>query len=143
MSNLKKDFLEKFGYCLDYQKLGYSKLQSLIQMMPEARIESGYIVSSSTPAPYESASSFEELGPVSKKIHEYEPSVSDEGNYESETDEEASLKQSGYERKKTKKGDETESDLLEILGSWDTLDDDKKQKKPAKSCAFDEDKLAC
>ncbi|VVB18037.1 unnamed protein product [Arabis nemorensis] len=66
MSNLKKDFLEKFGYRLDYRSLGYPKLQSLIQMMPEARIESGYIVPSSTPAPYDSTSSFEELGPRKK-----------------------------------------------------------------------------
>lgn len=135
MSNLKKDFLDKFGYRLEYHNLGYPKLQSLIQMMPEARIESGYIVPSSTPAPYESDSSFEDLGPVSKKIRENEPSVSDE-DFDSETEEEElSFKQSGNERKK-KKEDETESDLLQILGSWDTV---KKQKKTANT--FGEDKL--
>ncbi|CAE6259699.1 unnamed protein product [Arabidopsis arenosa] len=135
MSNFKKDFLVKFGYRLEHHNLGYPKLQSLIQMIPEARIESGYIVPSSTPVPYESDSLFEDLGPVSKKIHENESSVSEEEDYNSETDEEASVKQNDEERKK-KKEDETECDLLQILGSWDT---DKKQKKSAKT--FGEDKL--
>ncbi|KAG7535481.1 OST-HTH associated domain [Arabidopsis thaliana x Arabidopsis arenosa] len=135
MSNFKKDFLVKFGYRLEHHNLGYPKLQSLIQMIPEARIESGYIVPSSTPVPYESDSLFEDLGPVSKKVHENESSVSEEEGYNSETDEEASVKQNDEERKK-KKEDETECDLLQILGSWDT---DKKQKKSAKT--FGEDKL--
>ncbi|KAL1215440.1 hypothetical protein V5N11_021867 [Cardamine amara subsp. amara] len=135
MSNFKKDFVKRFGYRLDYQNLGYPKLQSLIEMMPEARIEFGYIVPWSTPAPYESDSSFEELGPVSKKIHEYGPSVSEEEDFDSDTDEETSLKQSS-DGSTNKKGDETASNLLEMLGSWDT-----EQKKPAKTYAFGEDKL--
>ncbi|XP_010484263.1 PREDICTED: uncharacterized protein LOC104762633 [Camelina sativa] len=136
MSNLKKDFLDRFGYRLEYHNLGYPKLQSLIQMMPEARIESGYIVPSSTPVPYESDSSFEDLGPVSKKTHKNEPSVvtDEEDHDDSETEDEASLEKSGDGRKKEE--DETNSDLLQILGSWDT---DKKQKKPTET--FGEDKL--
>ncbi|XP_010462833.1 PREDICTED: uncharacterized protein LOC104743447 [Camelina sativa] len=131
MSNLKKDFLDRFGYRLEYHNLGYPKLQSLIQMMPEARIESGYIVPSSTPVPYESdSSSFEDLGPVSKKTHKSEPSDYDD----SETEDEASLEKSGDGRKKEKDG--TNNDLFQILGSWDT---DKKQKKPTET--FGEDKL--
>ncbi|CAH2043473.1 unnamed protein product [Thlaspi arvense] len=137
MSNLKKDFLESFGYRLDYHSLGYPKLQSLIQIMPEARIESGHIVPSSTPVPYGSDSSFEELGPVSKEIHEYEQSVSEDEDSDSGTQEEAPSKQSGNERKKKKKkGGETESDLLEILGFLDPVKD------VNKTCAFDEDKFA-
>ncbi|KAG7607303.1 putative NYN domain, limkain-b1-type, meiosis regulator and mRNA stability factor 1 [Arabidopsis thaliana] len=131
ITKFKKAFLEKFGYRLEYRKFGFSKLQSLIQMMPEARIESGHIVTSSTPVPCESDSSFEDLGPVSKKIHENESSVSEGEDYDSEMEEKASSKQSGGERKK--KEDETESDLLQILGSWDT------DRKPAKT--FGEDKL--
>jgi len=131
ITKFKKAFLEKFGYRLEYRKFGFSKLQSLIEMMPEARIESGHIVTSSTPVPCESDSSFEDLGPVSKKIHENESSVSEGEDYDSEMEEKASSKQSGGERKK--KEDETESDLLQILGSWDT------DKKPAKT--FGEDKL--
>ncbi|CAF1921870.1 hypothetical protein HID58_049839 [Brassica napus] len=94
MSNFKKDFLEEFKYRLDYQSLGYPKLQCLIQMMPEARIESGYIVPSSTQAPYASDSSLDkEVGSVSKK---------------------------------KEKGDETERDVLKILGCWDSVEDDEK-----------------
>ncbi|KAF8058372.1 hypothetical protein N665_1247s0002 [Sinapis alba] len=94
ISNFKKDFLEEFKYRLDYQSLGYPKLQSLIQMIPEVRIESGYIVPSS---------SLEDVGSVSRK---------------------------------KEKGDETERDVLKILGCWDTVEDDEK-----KTCGFGKDKL--
>ncbi|CAA7034765.1 unnamed protein product [Microthlaspi erraticum] len=126
MGNLRKDFLETFKYCLDYQNLGYPKLQSLIQIMPEARIESGFIVPSSTPVPYQSDSSLGELGP--------EPSVSEYENSDSEEAKEASLalKQNGGERKKKK---DLESDLLQLMGSWDNDED------VEKSYAFGEDKL--
>ncbi|XP_048616661.1 uncharacterized protein LOC125588839 [Brassica napus] len=102
MSNFKKDFLDEFKYRLDYQSLGYPKLQALIQMMPEARIESGYIVPSSTQAPYASDSSLDkEVGSVSKK----------------------------------EKGDETEREVLKILGCWDSVEDDEK------TSGFGKDKL--
>lgn len=122
MGNLRKDFLEKFNYRLDYQNLGYPKLQSLIQIMPQARIESGFIVPSSTPVPYQSDSSFGELCP---EPHE---------NSDTEEAEEASLtlKQKGGERKKKK---DSESDLLQILDSRDNDED------VEKSYAFGEDKL--
>ncbi|CAH8319213.1 unnamed protein product [Eruca vesicaria subsp. sativa] len=97
MSNFKKDFLEEFKYRLDYQHLGYPKLQSLIQMMPEAKIESGYIVPSSTLAPHES---------------------------KAEKNEGAALKESGDEKKKKKEeGNKTERDVLKILGCWDSVED--------------------
>ncbi|CAN7046395.1 unnamed protein product [Brassica rapa subsp. trilocularis] len=103
MSNFKKDFLEEFKYRLDYQSLGYPKLQALIQMMPEARIESGYIVPSSTQAPYASESSLDkEVGSVSKK---------------------------------KEKGDETEREVLKILGCWDSVEDEEK------TSGFGKDKL--
>ncbi|KAJ4887649.1 putative endonuclease or glycosyl hydrolase [Raphanus sativus] len=118
MSNFKKDFLDEFGYRLDYQSLGYPKLHCLIQMMPEARVESGYIVPSSTLAPYASDSSVkEEVGSVSnKKTHESEPSAEDDV-------------------KKKEEGDKTERDVLRILGCWDSVEDDEK------SCGFGKDKL--
>ncbi|XP_024007340.1 uncharacterized protein LOC18012760 [Eutrema salsugineum] len=134
MSKLKKDFLETFGYRLDYHNLGYTKLQSLIQMMPEAKIESGYIVPSSTPAPHGPDLSFEELGPVSKEIHEYDPSVSEDEDSDSETHEKAPLKQSAN-KSKEKKRDKVERELLQILDSLDTDND------VQKICACGEDKL--
>ncbi|KAJ0238299.1 putative endonuclease or glycosyl hydrolase [Hirschfeldia incana] len=122
MSLFKKDFLEEFGYRLDYQSLGYPKLQSLIQMMPEARVESGYIVPSSTLAPYASRSSVkEEVGSVSKKTtNESEPSVGDDVK---------------KEKKEKEERDQTERDVLKILGCWDSVEDDEK------ACGFGKDKL--
>ncbi|KAL2551498.1 putative endonuclease or glycosyl hydrolase [Forsythia ovata] len=43
MGSFRKLFLEKYGYALDLQKLGYQKLVSLLQVMPRVTIESNYI----------------------------------------------------------------------------------------------------
>ncbi|KAL0448483.1 UNVERIFIED_CONTAM: hypothetical protein Slati_1404700 [Sesamum latifolium] len=47
MGSFRKLFLEKHGYALDLQKLGYEKLVNLLQIMPGARIESNLIVPAS------------------------------------------------------------------------------------------------
>ncbi|KAL9245678.1 hypothetical protein vseg_019302 [Gypsophila vaccaria] len=39
-SLFKKQFLDKYGYALDHQKLGYPKLVFLLQMMPGVKVES-------------------------------------------------------------------------------------------------------
>ncbi|KAJ4965970.1 hypothetical protein NE237_017819 [Protea cynaroides] len=44
MGSFKKLFLERYGYVLDYQMLGYSKLVALLQTMPGVTIESTYIL---------------------------------------------------------------------------------------------------
>ncbi|XP_010260965.1 PREDICTED: uncharacterized protein LOC104599913 [Nelumbo nucifera] len=44
MGCFKKLFLERYGYVLDYQMLGYQKLAALLQNMPGVRIESTYIL---------------------------------------------------------------------------------------------------
>ncbi|XP_042491748.1 uncharacterized protein LOC122071447 isoform X2 [Macadamia integrifolia] len=44
MGSFGKLFAERYGYVLDYQMLGYSKLGALLQVMPEAKIESTYIL---------------------------------------------------------------------------------------------------
>ncbi|KAG6605277.1 Meiosis regulator and mRNA stability factor 1, partial [Cucurbita argyrosperma subsp. sororia] len=44
MGAFRKLFLEKYGYHLDLQKLGYPKLASLLQIMPGVTIESTFIV---------------------------------------------------------------------------------------------------
>lgn len=48
MGSFRKLFLERYGYSLDVQKLGYQRLASLLQMMPGVKIESTYIVPSWT-----------------------------------------------------------------------------------------------
>jgi len=39
MGILRKKFLERYGYSLNYQKLGYPKLVSLLQIMPGVKVE--------------------------------------------------------------------------------------------------------
>ncbi|KAL7254660.1 hypothetical protein ACSBR1_008920 [Camellia fascicularis] len=44
MGSFRKLFLERYGYPLDIQKLGYQKLVNLLQIMPGVKIDSTYIV---------------------------------------------------------------------------------------------------
>lgn len=46
ISSFKKLFLKRYGYNLDFQRLGYEKLASLLQTMPGVKIESCYILPS-------------------------------------------------------------------------------------------------
>ncbi|XP_058087121.1 uncharacterized protein LOC131234333 isoform X2 [Magnolia sinica] len=46
MGCFKPLFLEKYGYVLDHQMLGYQKLTSLLQIMPGVKVESAFIVPS-------------------------------------------------------------------------------------------------
>ncbi|KAL5751996.1 hypothetical protein ACOSQ2_022503 [Xanthoceras sorbifolium] len=48
LGSFRKLFLERYGYHLDVQKLGYQKLASVLQIMPGVKIESTYIVPAST-----------------------------------------------------------------------------------------------
>ncbi|RDX69330.1 hypothetical protein CR513_51572, partial [Mucuna pruriens] len=43
MSSFPKLFVDRYGYHLDLQKLGYQKLASLLQIMPDLKVESTYI----------------------------------------------------------------------------------------------------
>ncbi|XP_074264298.1 uncharacterized protein LOC141586826 [Silene latifolia] len=43
MALFKKRFLEKYGYALDHQKLGYPKLVSLLQVMPGVKVEADQV----------------------------------------------------------------------------------------------------
>ncbi|KAJ4715435.1 meiosis arrest female protein 1-like [Melia azedarach] len=44
LGSFRKLFLERYGYHLDLQKLGYQKLATLLQIMPGVKIESTYIL---------------------------------------------------------------------------------------------------
>ncbi|KAA8546971.1 hypothetical protein F0562_003400 [Nyssa sinensis] len=46
MGSFRKLFLERYGYSLDLQKLGYQKLATLLQIMPGVKIESTHIIPS-------------------------------------------------------------------------------------------------
>lgn len=43
ISIFRPTFIQRYGYILDYQTLGYPKLVSLLQILPGVRIESSYI----------------------------------------------------------------------------------------------------
>lgn len=49
ISTFKKLFLKRYGYHLDFQRLGYERLASLLQMMSGVKIESGYILPKMVP----------------------------------------------------------------------------------------------
>lgn len=43
ISSFPRLFVDRYGYHLDFQKLGYQKLAPLLQIMPEVKVESTYI----------------------------------------------------------------------------------------------------
>ncbi|XP_072969921.1 uncharacterized protein [Typha angustifolia] len=144
MSIFRPIFIQKYGYVLDYQMLGYPKLQSMLQIMPGARIESSFVL------PTEKFQSedekrkvvsrenegknngedyvWEELGPVSdaatnennntqeasKELSFDEASLADEEFSDSE-DESASQYDGSDQH--LRRGEE-DSSLLQILDSW-------------------------
>ncbi|KAL8473761.1 hypothetical protein ACS0TY_030566 [Phlomoides rotata] len=81
IAGFRKLFLQRQGYALDLEKLGYDKLVNLLQIMPEVRIESNLILPAGAPKSFDSQSiagqvvdsstkdddsdsSFDELGPA-------------------------------------------------------------------------------
>ncbi|KAL3630107.1 hypothetical protein CASFOL_023091 [Castilleja foliolosa] len=127
LGSFRKLFLEKNGYALDLQKLGYEKLVNLLQIMPRARIEANMIFPAEAFKNLDSQmggddnySSWDELGPVdddkragkqAAKIpeHDYEPVLSDDFS-----DSEDDISENGVNKSKP----EEESSLLQILDSW-------------------------
>ncbi|CBI37626.3 unnamed protein product, partial [Vitis vinifera] len=123
MGAFRKLFLERYGYSLDVQKLGYQRLASLLQIMPGVKIESTYIVPSWTASKgslLESSdtngqedneddldSPWEELGPVA------------------DTNSNRNEMESEQERPKISKED---SSLLRILDSWYSSKEDNKRR---------------
>ncbi|GFP80693.1 meiosis arrest female protein 1 [Phtheirospermum japonicum] len=79
LGSFRKLFLEKNGYALDLQKLGYEKLVNLLQIMPRARIEANLIFPAgafknpdSLTRGDDNDSSWDELGPVDDSGREKE-----------------------------------------------------------------------
>ncbi|KAJ0879613.1 putative NYN domain, limkain-b1-type, meiosis regulator and mRNA stability factor 1 [Helianthus annuus] len=160
----KKLFLEKYGYHLEVQQLGYQKLATLLQIMPGVKLESNHIFPSGGGFRSKDADAskkdddidtqWEELGPIERmktKKDDFE-TVSD--NDLSDSDSESSP----TEVQNQKKGRKEESSLLQILDSWysnkeDTTSritsdgseklpsyDDADKQKPSKRYSFVADK---
>ncbi|PKA47002.1 hypothetical protein AXF42_Ash011676 [Apostasia shenzhenica] len=138
----RPEFIQKYGYILNYQMLGYPKLLSLLQIMPGVRVKLSRVfpaeianqVSDSNQEddkdnPVENGnsedSSWEELGPISdsatleqkhgleKEAIFPEASLSDDEFSDSEEDLPSPACKSG-----DNKQDDEDSTLLKILSSW-------------------------
>ncbi|KAL0349613.1 UNVERIFIED_CONTAM: hypothetical protein Sradi_4110500 [Sesamum radiatum] len=132
MGSFRKLFLEKHGYALDLQKLGYEKLVNLLQIMPGVRIDESPVLSTKDD---DSDSSWDELGPLDSsgpgkratdarltrkgqnartesRLPDYEPLEEDDF---SDSEEETSSKSENEIKSRLK---EEESSLLQILDSW-------------------------
>ncbi|KAI3774430.1 hypothetical protein L1987_48985 [Smallanthus sonchifolius] len=124
ISSFKKLFLEKYGYHLEVQQLGYQKLATLLQIMPGVKLESNHIFPSGdcfrsknanlSRKEDDSDTQWEELGPIAQmktKKDDFE-TVSD--NDLSDSDSESSPTGLQNQTKCRKE----ESSLLQILDSW-------------------------
>nr|XP_043623220.1 uncharacterized protein LOC122595007 [Erigeron canadensis] len=120
ISSFKKLFLEKYGYNLEVQQLGYPKLASLIQIMPGVKLESNCIFPSgehsrNLRSDNDNDTLWEELGPVAQmesiKEDDFE-TVSDNDLSDSEDENSPTRFQMHSSRK------EQESSLLQILDTW-------------------------
>lgn len=124
ISSFKKLFLEKYGYNLEVQQLGYQKLATLLQIMPGVKLESNHIVpygdrfrsknAGSSRKEDDNDTQWDELGPIEQtktKKDDFE-TVSD--NDLSDSDSESSP--TGSQNQTTSRKEE--SSLLQILDSW-------------------------
>ncbi|KAL3621815.1 hypothetical protein CASFOL_034301 [Castilleja foliolosa] len=143
LGSFRKLFLEKNGYALDLQKLGYEKLVNLLQIMPRARIEANLIFPAGAFKNLDSQtrgddndSSWDELGPVddSGRGKRKKDNVILTRNDKRAGKQAAKLPQHDYEpvlnddfsdsdveiseNKVNKPKPEEESSLLQILDSW-------------------------
>ncbi|KAL6552219.1 hypothetical protein OROGR_008373 [Orobanche gracilis] len=133
LGSFRKLFLEKNGYALDLQKLGYEKLANLLQIMPGLRIESNYIFpagpfkipDSESLARSSKNDDFDELGPVDNPGRDKEktdlrfPRKQPDYDYTPVKDDDFSdSEDEALENEVNKTKLEDGSSLLQILDSW-------------------------
>ncbi|PKI58597.1 hypothetical protein CRG98_020986 [Punica granatum] len=142
----RKLFLEKYGYPLDLQKLGYLKITGLLQVIPGVSLESGLMFPSSrakqgsspvtstgiqsvASSDGDSSDSWDELGPLTKessggrtKLPKYESALLDEEEVTSGSEDETSLAGQGGGRHKKQRDMDEDSSLMQILNSWYSKD---------------------
>lgn len=137
ISSFKKLFLDKYGYHLEVQQLGYQKLATVLQIMPGVKLESNYILPDhsrglrsektgpiieeyrkSDLSKMEDDTQWDELGPIARMNTKKEvdcdfETVSDNDLSDSEED----SSPTGL-RNQAKCRTEADSSLLQILDSW-------------------------
>ncbi|CAN1288075.1 hypothetical protein LINPERPRIM_LOCUS19818 [Linum perenne] len=136
MGAFRKLFLDRYGYKLDVQKLGYQKLASLLTIMPGVKVDASYIFpNSSLKVPKKDSESDspwdDELGPADEAGTKgmippsYEPLSDDDESSSSDSEVEslAAIRQQADQVKKCSAG-ENDSSLLEVLAIWDASKND-------------------
>ncbi|CAN6335638.1 unnamed protein product [Urochloa humidicola] len=138
ISIFKLRFTQKHGYELDHQKLGYSDLASLLQIMPGARIKFPRVL----PAEDENGQAgskgsgssgnqdngddliWEELGPVSATTETAAAEVDKEMCYRPPTPSDDEFSDNDSQADQHPKRNAEQSSLLQIIDSWNSSKDD-------------------
>ncbi|XP_066355782.1 uncharacterized protein [Miscanthus floridulus] len=138
----KRRFTQKYGYELDHRKLGYPDLESLLQIMPDARVKFPRVM----PSEHGNGQGgnkgngnrsngddliWEELGPVSATTETAAAGVNKEMCYcpPTPSDDEFSDSDS-IKDQQPRRNAEQQSSLLQIIGSWNSSKSDGSSKKP-------------
>lgn len=137
ISIFKHRFAKKHGYELDHQKLGYADLESLLQIMPDARVkfprvlpaESGNDQGGSKGNGNQNGSDiWEELGPVSAST-ETTAGTDREMCYCPPTPSDDEFSDIDCPADKQSRRDAEQSSLLQIIDSWNSSKDGGSGKK--------------
>ncbi|CAN1828713.1 hypothetical protein LINPERHAP1_LOCUS32316 [Linum perenne] len=150
MGAFRKLFLDRYGYKLDVQKLGYQKLASLLTIMPGVKVDASYIFpNSSLKVPKkdsESDSPWDESPPLEAGTKgmippPYEPLSDDDESSSSDSEVEslAAIRQQADQVKKCSAG-ENDSSLLEVLAVWDASKNDETLKDDDDDADAEEEK---
>lgn len=138
----KRRFTQKYGYELEHRKLGYPDLESLLQIMPDARVKFPRVVPSEHGNGQAGSKGngnrsngddliWEELGPVSATKTAAASGINKEMCYcpPTPSDDEFSDTDSVKDQQ-PRRNAEQQSSLLQIIGSWSSSKGDGSSKKP-------------
>ncbi|CAL5098162.1 unnamed protein product [Urochloa decumbens] len=143
ISIFKLRFTRKYGYELDHQKLGYSELASLLQIMPGARIKfprvlpaengNGQAGSKGSGSSGNQNSGddliWEELGPVSATTETAAAEVDKEMCYRPPTPSDDEFSDNDSQADQHPRRNAEQSSLLQIIDSWNSSKDDVSSQK--------------
>ncbi|XP_062203284.1 uncharacterized protein LOC133905494 [Phragmites australis] len=140
ISIFKRHFAQKHGYELDHQKLGYTDLESLLRIMPGARVKYPRVLpaENGTGQPGNKGNGnqnngddfiWEELGPVSATT-ETAAGIDKEMCYRPPTSSDDEFSDNDNQAEQHPRRDAEHSSLLQIIDSWNSSKDDGSSKKP-------------
>ncbi|TVU50984.1 hypothetical protein EJB05_02383, partial [Eragrostis curvula] len=139
ISIFKNRFAQKHGYELDHQKLGYPDIESLLQIMPDARVKFPRVLpaesgngqgSSKGIGNQNNGDLWEELGPVSSATTETTAGSDKEMCYLPPTPSDDEFSDNDNPADRHPRRDAEQSSLLQIIDSWNSSKDGGSRKKP-------------